>query len=209
MLDVQSIPIHIGIDFDNTIVDYSQVMREYVKKSKLQADLSNIHVKHIKESMLLRPGGSKHWIKFQGIVYGSLIDKATPARGIKHFLRMCELKSFKVSIISHRSSYPIVGKRVDLRLAAYRWLEKNNFFSDLGISTEDVFFEETRQQKITRITKSHCTHFIDDLEDVFLDLQFPKNIIKILFAPYKQSAKSPKYIQVQNWKAITDLFFYA
>ena len=51
----------------------------------------------------------------------------------------------------------------------------------LGFSEDQVFFEGTRDAKIERIRTLGCTHFIDDLEEVFLEASFPPDVEKFLF----------------------------
>ena len=61
--------------------------------------------------------------------------------------------------------------------------ERGFFCSNgFGIPIERVFFESTRAAKLERICALGCTHFIDDLEEVFSDPAFPARVLPILFA---------------------------
>ena len=53
---------------------------------------------------------------------------------------------------------------------------------DHGIGLADVYFESTRAEKLKRIAALSLTHFIDDLEEVLTDPDFPPNVERILFA---------------------------
>ena len=55
------------------------------------------------------------------------------------------------------------------------------FFNRLGLAEDRVFFEDTREAKVGRIGDARCTHFIDDLEEVFLTPGFPDDVRRILF----------------------------
>jgi hypothetical protein len=44
-----------------------------------------------------------------------------------------------------------------------------------------VLFESTRAEKIERIARLGCTHFIDDLPEVLDDPNIPPGVAKVLF----------------------------
>jgi hypothetical protein len=52
----------------------------------------------------------------------------------------------------------------------------------LEIPAERVFFESTRSSKLARVRTVGCTYFIDDLEEVLTDPDFPAQTLPILFA---------------------------
>ena len=70
-------------------------------------------------------------------------------------------------LISHKNEDAI--QRAKIRFASSS-LEptENNFeiLSGLNWSKEQVFFEETKYNKIERIIEQKCTHYIDDLEEI-------------------------------------------
>src|SRR5262249_31692105 len=74
-------------------------------------------------------------------------------------------------------------QRVNLRTAALDWMRHHGFFESSGyaLSVDNVFFESSRADKLRRIALIGCTHFIDDLEEVLSDPEFPR-IERILFA---------------------------
>jgi hypothetical protein len=98
---------------------------------------------------------------------------------------------------------------VDLRQSALQWLESKGFFSDFGLSRENVFFESTRAEKIQRIRDLRCTHFIDDLAQVFTRDDFPGKTKKLLFAPHgapsNGAAASP--LSFATWRELHRFFF--
>jgi hypothetical protein len=85
------------------------------------------------------------------------------------------------------------------------WLESQGIFStdDVGLSRERVFFESTRQAKIERIGMLGCTHFIDDLEETFLEEIFPPGVVKILFDPHELYAPRPGVTICSSWAEIS------
>ena len=92
-------------------------------------------------------------------------------------------------IVSHKTEYANFGEaNVNLREAATAWLERHGFFEDtqLGLCRTNVFFESTRAEKINRIGALRATHFVDDLEETFLEASFPLGVEKILIAAHGQ-----------------------
>ena len=62
---------------------------------------------------------------------------------------------------------------MNLRDAARGWLQTSGMLGTHGVPEEHLYFESTRAEKIARIIQLRCTHFIDDLEEVFNDPAFP------------------------------------
>jgi hypothetical protein len=97
---------------------------------------------------------------------------------------------------------------VPLRKAALSWMERRGFFTTSGyaIPLENVFFEDTRTDKLRRIANLACTHFIDDLEEVLNDPNFPP-IRRILFARHRPNADPLPYPICGTWQKIeTEVF---
>ena len=90
-------------------------------------------------------------------------------------------------------------------------MKQNRFLEadGLGVSPADVYFEVTRRDKVERLKNLGCTHFIDDLEEVFLDASFPTNVEKILYDPYEQNSLLPGVKVAKTWKEISEYFFDA
>jgi hypothetical protein len=198
---------HIGIDFDNTLVRYDTVFHKYAIERGL------IPIETPKDKYIIRQrirelsNGEHYWTELQGLVYGVKMEEAKLAEGADQFLKECKQRKTPVSIISHKTKFPVIGIQVNLREAAMDWMESNGFFSEYGLSREQVFFESTRAEKINRIITQGCSHFIDDLEEVFLEREFPKEVEKILYAPGKKG-NFPGSIRIfDSWQSITDYFF--
>ena len=70
-----------------------------------------------------------------------------------------------------------------LREVALKWMEGKGFFDEkqFALARDRIFFESTRDKKIERIKSLSCTHFIDDLAEVFLHQNFPDQVEKILY----------------------------
>ena len=198
----------IGVDFDNTIVCYDQVFYEVARKKGLipaEVPISKDQVR----GYLQKHDREKEWTELQGVVYGPRIQEASPFPGVLEFLDRCKQQCIVICIISHKTEYARYDEtRTNLREAALEWMEGHRFFqaAGLALSPDSVVFGATRQEKIEHIRQSGCTHFIDDLEEVFLEETFPANVEKIFFAPNRQSAAAGVKVMA-GWEEINDYFF--
>jgi hypothetical protein len=199
----------VGIDFDNTIISYDKSMYEIANDWGLIGQGCPNNKTEIRNIIRKRPGGEISWQKLQAAVYGQFISKGIPFSGIKKFLECCREMEVTAYIISHKTTYATQDKgRVNLQEAAVDWLVKNGLCNKekTGISKQCVFFGITREEKIRHIIDLGCTHFIDDLEEIFLDPLFPRKTRKILFsnAPKKTGTS---YTILNNWREIKSALF--
>lgn len=198
----------IGIDFDNTIIDYGDLFHKYAMQ-KFNMPSSVPHDKNaVKSYFISLHDGNTMWTELQGIIYGERILEATMFEGLDHFLRHCKKEGVSVSIISHKSEYPALGPKNNLRLAAKKWLQLNGFFdkSCYGLTEASVFFESTIYFKVMRIGMENCTFFVDDLKDIFDETDFPSEVTKILLS--QENVSYPNIYICNNWKSIGNLIFH-
>jgi hypothetical protein len=186
--------MHIGIDFDNTIICYDQVFnRVGATLGLIPGNLEN--GKNNVRNYLRKRGQEDDWTRLQGYVYGRKLDQASLFDGVKPFLDYCRDHQVPCSIISHKTRFPYLGKPYDLRRAALTWIR------DQGL-TLPVFFESTQAKKLHRICHEQCTLFIDDLPE-FLSLPgFPDRLVRVLFDPSGQQQAAAGAIQVRSWNEI-------
>ena len=84
-------------------------------------------------------------------------------------------------------------------------MQTNKFFDEngLGLSRQDVFFESAREDKVRRIRELGCTHFIDDLAEVFEEPLFPGETQRILFRPDPGGSDHSSALTVASWREVT------
>jgi hypothetical protein len=89
-------------------------------------------------------------------------------------------------------------------------MRQHGFFvgGAIGLREDAVFFEPTRREKVERIAKLGCTHFVDDLEETFLEPSFPEEVRKFLFAPHQTSTSLTGVRLVHGWSEIVDELFH-
>ena len=206
----------IGIDLDNTLIDYRNAFwqtaletgiliennREAVSKVGTPVPNKN----EIKSYLLSCENGDYQWESLQGQVYGKYIHLAQIFPGAANFLLHCHRRSKKVYILSHKTEYGHHDKsNTPLREAALSFLEQNSLLSgDFGITSKDVFFFDTRKEKINKIVELNCSYFIDDLRVVFEEPGFPENTKKILFDIHSEQLREKIF---NSWEKINDILF--
>ena len=201
----------IGIDLDNTLACYDHLFYRTGLEQGLINEETPANKEQIRNSIRLLPNGEQIWTRLQAIVYGPRMCQATLFAGATDFLKSCATNQLRALIVSHKTpTARLDGKVVDLRASAIVWLRQGGFFSELGVRPEDVFFETTRAKKIERIRTLGCTHFIDDLPEVFAAKSFPKEIRKFLFTPHSPQGVQSVLADVhpcRSWAEIHSLFF--
>jgi len=190
----------LGLDFDNTLVRYDKLFHKLavdkglIEKS-LPADKTTIR------DYLRSQGQDEQFTLLQGEVYGLRILDAEPADGMLKALGDLHQRDIPMVLVSHKTRTPYKGPAYDLHQAAWNWLEKHGFFdrNGLGWSTHQVFFEEEKQAKVSRIESEGCSHYVDDLPEILEML--PTSIQRILYDPNKFHS-SEKLIQLTHWSKL-------
>jgi len=194
----------IGFDFDNTIIDYSNSFKILAKKKKYNKINSNLDKNSLKD-FLIKNKKQNEWTIIQGEVYGKYITRAELYKGFIKLFRYLLKKNIKIFIVSHKTKYPYLGKKINLRKEARKWIQKNIIYKNkiFNFSMKNVYFENSIEKKINRIVKLKCNIFIDDLPQI-LNL-LPKNIIKFLFNPNAKKKIKENYKTIESWAKFYDL----
>jgi len=193
----------IGIDFDNTIASYDEPMhRLAVERGLISSGLPK-NKKLIRDAIRALEDGELKWRALQVFSYGIGMPDARPMDGVKEFMGACKERGIRVLIVSHKTEYANFGDpTVNLREAALHWLEAQGFMNSkrFGVGRDRIFFEGTREEKIARIRTLGVTHFVDDLEETFLEESFPAGVVKILISP--QSTGQGRWQAFPTWPDI-------
>jgi phosphoglycolate phosphatase-like HAD superfamily hydrolase len=200
----------VGIDFDNTIVSYDELMYAAALDRGLIADGADRTKRAVRDCIRQLPDGEIEWQKLQALAYGPLMHDAQLIEGVEEFIRECRDRDIAVFIVSHKTEYANYDDtRTNLRAAALDWMTNHRFFDAEGFDLRraDVYFESTRADKIARIERMGCSHFIDDLEEVLLEPLFPARVEKILYAPDVSSVSTTRVTVMSSWQALRDYFF--
>jgi hypothetical protein len=192
---VEEMTLRIGIDFDNTIVDYRPVFLSAARALGLvDASFTARDKTEIRDYLRALPDGELRWQELQAHVYGVAIASAPAYPGFERFIAEAQRRGAALAIVSHKSRYAAAAPGgADMRLAAARWLAAQHFVGTAGIAKTDVFFEATRGEKLDRVRSLGLTHFIDDLADVLADPGFPAATQAVHFR--------------ESWEAVFDVIF--
>lgn len=201
--------MRIGIDFDNTIIDYNDIFVSLAGEYGWMELAGNANKQTVRDKVRELPDGENKWIKLQALAYGEKILEARPFGGALAFIKKCHAQAVPVFVVSHKTQYAeLAEEKKDLRQQALIWLEQNGFFSEgTGLSGDNVFFDAEREGKLGHIKNLGCTHFIDDLQEVFAEPGFPQEVVRILFTHGGKAFGEVDYPVFANWKEIEGFIF--
>lgn len=192
--------MRIGVDFDNTIACYDGVFHAAaLERSLIPPDLGQ--GKNAVRDYLNGLGRNDEFTKLQGYVYGARMDLAKLYDGVFDFVRKAAQASHTLYIVSHKTKAPLLGERYDMHESARGFLHNNNLVAADGIDAENIFFELSKEEKITRVKTLQLDAFIDDLPEILNLLGARKNLRRLLFDPdcnYQKSA----FERHENWASL-------
>lgn len=197
--------MNIGLDFDNTIVSYDYLFHHIALEQGLIPE--DLAVNKFEVRNYLRQAGKENlWTQMQGYVYGARMDEAEAYEGAVAFLGWAKKSGHKVAIISHKTKFPFAGEKYDLHAAATSWIE-TNLSDESGwlVQPENIFFEPTKENKISKIASFECDVFLDDLPEILEAVNFPNKIRRVLFDPENKHFLEPvsSILKVNSWREFT------
>ena len=198
--------IKLGLDFDNTLIDYDEVFYKVAHQKGLipkNIDKNKASVR----KYLVGENREEEFTLLQGEVYGSKILEAKKSEGMFEILNFLKNKGVKLIIVSHKTIFPYAGEKYNLHNAAKNWLIKNHFFDPnyLGMDENDVYFEITKEKKIKRIHQLNINFFIDDLESILEMIN--SDIERILYNPNNIEPKLKGIKEINSWRKLPDLIY--
>ncbi len=201
--------MRIGVDLDNTLINYDEVFCSFARKcGLLEADFLG-GKDDVRAALRARPDGELAWQCLQGAVYGKGVRYATLCGGADAFLRRARERGCELFIVSHKTEFGHYDPdRVNLRVAALDWMGVRGFFRDDGfaIPNKHVLFAATRAEKIAAICRLGLSYFIDDLPEVLEDGGFPEGVTGILFTRGGRApTRHPRALA--HWHEITEAVF--
>jgi len=201
---------YIGLDFDNTIAIYDDLFTEVARQFGWYTDSEPSSKRQVRDSVRALENGEEKWQCLQAEVYGPQMGGAKIADGFLSFLEQCQDRNIEACIISHKTAFANKGDRsVNLRDAALDWMNLVGLISEqgAGIRPDRIYFSDTREDKISRIAAQNCTHFVDDLEEIFDHPAFPDSVVKYHYVPGGQVHDLADYPPYTSWNAIGEALF--
>lgn len=180
--------MRLGIDFDNTLVSYEGLFHRVGQALGILPDDIPLHKTEIR-SWLVSQGREHDFTRLQGAVYGPWLQYARAYPGARACLEYLRDMGVDLFLVSHKTRYALAGEPFDLHTAARSWLTANSFTPQI-FAEDHVFLETSRESKLQRIAKLHCSHFVDDLPAVLTVPAFPETTQRLLFSPQQTSEES-------------------
>ena len=198
----------IGVDFDNTIVRYDELFHRIAVERGLIPATVPARKKAVRD-FLRRHGQEREWTELQGQVYGPGMAEAQAFPGVLDFFTRALKSGVPTYIISHKTAIPAVGPGYNLHQSARDWLTAQGFFerTRIGLSPDHVHFGTTRHEKLRFIRERGCTHFVDDLEETFLEKEFPADVVKILFGHHNRPKGLEDVTLAADWAQVATYVF--
>jgi hypothetical protein len=187
--------IIIGIDFDNTIALYDAAFRSAALASGFIGNDFQGDRLSLRDLVRKSPAGEAKWMAMQGYVYGAGIGGAQVSPGFVDFARRMNAKAHRLVVISHKTKYGhFDAAGIDLRAAATQWMKDNRLLDhpEEVLSSDGIYFEETRERKVGRIADLAPAAHVDDLIEVFEEPHYPKSTRGILLASVSRAL--PTYV---------------
>lgn len=203
--------MRIGLDFDNTIIRYDDVFREAAIERGLVSPNFSGTKQQVRNTIRLLSDGEHQWQALQGYVYGKGIQGATLFAGLDDFFRRARVHGDTILIVSHKTEHGHFDpNRVSLRGAAMQWMEGQGFFAEQGFSLvpDNIHFASSRSEKLSRIGDLACDVFIDDLEEVLADPEFPNFVRRILLSEHADRSDDLPYEICRDWASIQEIVFF-
>jgi len=199
--------IHIGIDLDNTIVNYDAAFAAVACELGLLPPGCGVVSKEAVKAAVRQRAGEQAWMYLQGQVYGRFIDRATPYPGFDTFLHAAQARDLRIFVVSHKTQTGHFDPlHVDLRRAARNWMEQYGFIGidGSGLPASRVYFEDTQADKIGRILSLECHIFVDDLPAVLHHPALPDALERIWFAGSQPAANGCGLRPYRDWRTVLD-----
>lgn len=195
--------MRIGIDFDNTIINYDGLF----KRLALEQNLVPKEIGETKNDVrdfLNGRGNNSAFTKLQGEVYGKHINLASVYEGFRNFLTRRFSYNDEVFLISHKSQFPIAGEKFDLHKSAKGFLNLNDLIGEHVFNISNIYFEPTKEKKVDRVRQLEIDLFIDDLPEILLMISTVTNSKTYLFDPNKINPRDRNYIIHNSWDSMTE-----
>lgn len=190
----------IGLDFDNTIVDYDHAFHAAGVETGLVAPDCPAHKQAVRDAIRVLPGGNDRWTRLQAEVYGRrMLEDAQIADGLAECVAWARAAGFGLRVISHKTVHPALGPAYALRTVARQWLARLGLFAD-----DEIVFTDTLEEKLAHIARTRCDFFIDDLPEVLTHPMFPAGTVPMWYTAHAP-ADSSSLCRCAHWRDIRGL----
>lgn len=167
----------IGLDLDNTLIDYSSAYAHFAPDFGITALNPTREV--IRTQLRLGDDRDERWQEFQSRLYTEGLKFAQPAPALSQLMTACAEASIEVVAVSHKTKRgPELFGALDLRGPAEEWILA--YATDLlPLTRERIHFADTLEAKVEQISVLQLDVFIDDLPRVLQHADWPSSTFGI------------------------------
>ena len=196
------IPKVIGLDLDNTVIDYTPAYRATAARMGLPPEFTDRE--SIRPLLRRSEDDDLEWQRFQALLYTDGLAFAERAAGLSDFLDLCAELPVRVFIVSHKTATtPVQFGGHDLRGPAKAWLVDQGIAPN-HINLDDIYFCSTRAEKVQKIASLGCQAFVDDLIEVLEHPDLPMGIKRFHYQLEAPAFDRPALgVQPANFTSIT------
>lgn len=181
----------IALDLDNTIICYDEAFRAVASQLDCLPEPGIVIDKSSIKASAFARGGNDLWTRVQGLVYGEQIGKGTLFPGCAEFVASAQEE---LVIVSHKTQFPVLGDKTDLREAAANWVRST------PLASLPLHFFDTREAKVAKVAELRPRALIDDLPEVFKTPGFPSATAFILFDPDNSHPLWTASPRIRSWR---------
>ncbi len=189
----------IGIDLDNTILDYSDAFSLAARNLKGLEKIGALAKTEVK-SLVIHTHGEEAWTALQGHVYSSVPLGVKVFEGFEPLLNSLNVSGHTVSYMSHKSEKPISGPSVNLREPVTNFLHSKKLL-DQTMRGLSLYYFETKQEKIEAVNFEYFDYFIDDLVEIVAAIDTRR--APIHFGCDCEPAGKHSHLGFENWSSIS------
>jgi len=172
--------VRIGLDLDNTLIDYGPAFPIVAASLGIDGPTDRISLRE-----RLHEVDEDLWQLLQSRLYTGGLAHAVPSEGSLEFLRTAQQRGAHVVIISHKTAnaQPRFGGEA-LHPPALQWLRDHDIVPKFVRDT-NVRFCATRGEKLKAIRSERLDWFIDDLMEILENPLFPASTTGWWFAAHR------------------------
>ena len=185
----------IAFDLDNTILNYETSLYQ-LKLDRVELNEISANTKVDFKLRVIAEFGEDYWTELQGFLYTKYVAYAQVDPQFLELLNYLESNQWQTSIISHKTEFPYLGPKLNMRDCARDRLEVAGIKKLL---TDGVHFFDTKKEKVEYINLVKPNIYIDDLVEI-LDL-LSNEITRLQFSSANPESNS-NYDLVSDWRSV-------
>lgn len=189
----------IGIDIDNTILNYSDAFTLAARNLRGLENIESLAKTEVK-SLVIRSHGEEAWTALQGQVYSSVPLGVKIFEGFEPLLNSLIANGHTVDYMSHKSENPISGPSINLREPVTNFLHSKKLLGQ-PMMRPSIHYFETKNEKIDAVNAEYFDYFVDDLLEIVSLIDTKRGPIH--FGCDCKPAAKRSHLGFENWPSIS------